>query len=538
MKAMQKVATLVALMAASANGVEMPDRVFAGCEGFTNELARIDGGWVGHGVSVKVGADGEVSVSAPSDGLSWVLLVWRRDWPDGTLVLGDAWERSNGELEWRSVSDDEQISPWYFLASSGDATDGYGVAVQPNALASWRVRKGHMSLHLDVRSGSYPVRLGGRMLDAARIVVRKGNVGESAFQAGREFCRMMCPKPRLPRESVYGYNDWYCAYGANTATNFLLDAAYVCECAEGLTNRPYVVMDDGWQKNSPPQMRAMYGNAASGMGPWDASGAHFGMEMGAFCRRIAELGAKPGLWYRPLRAWPESPVEWRLLDNDRYFDPSVPEVRAQIMRDMTRFREWGVKLVKIDYLTFDVFRKWGRNPVSCGPTTWRNRSRTTCEVLKDLYGAMREAAGDEIVLIGCNALNHLAAGVFDVQRIGGDTSGKNWKQTKNNGVNTLGFRAVQDKAFFLADGDCVGLEQEGAVPWEKNRQWLELIARSGTPLFVSWKRSLADDDARTAFRKMFRIASEPRPTGEPLDWKSSRFPARWRFSDGEASFDW
>ena len=76
--------------------------------------------------------------------------------------------------------------------------------------------------------------------------------GERPFAAGRAFCRAMCPAPRLPSAPVYGYNDWYCAYGKNTATNFLADAAYISECAKGLAVRPYVVMDDGWQKNSPP----------------------------------------------------------------------------------------------------------------------------------------------------------------------------------------------------------------------------------------------------------------------------------------------
>ena len=84
---------------------------------------------------------------------------------------------------------------------------------------------------------------------------------------------MMCPKPKLPKAPVYGYNDWYCAYGKNTATNFLADAEYIVSCAKGCANQPYVVMDDGWQKNSPPVV------GESGRGPWDAAGANFGMEM-------------------------------------------------------------------------------------------------------------------------------------------------------------------------------------------------------------------------------------------------------------------
>ena len=57
----------------------------------------------------------------------------------------------------------------------------------------------------------------------------------------------MCPSPRLAKAPVYGYNDWYCAYGKNTAANFLADAAFIVSLVKGEKVRPYVVVDDGWQ---------------------------------------------------------------------------------------------------------------------------------------------------------------------------------------------------------------------------------------------------------------------------------------------------
>ena len=51
------------------------------------------------------------------------------------------------------------------------------------------------------------------------------------------------------------------------------------------------------------------------------------------------------------------------------------------------------------------------------------------------------------------------------------------------GVNTLAFRGAQHGAFYVADPDCVGVTN--AIPWAFNRQWLDLLARSGTMLFVS-----------------------------------------------------
>ena len=510
-------------------------------DGFTNRLVRSTSWWrsgetwSADGICVRLSSDGALSLASPTRGVSAVLLDWTKDWPADAQTLADAWERSYGALEWQPVGP-ERLSPWYFLVSANGRTDGYGVKVQPNALACWKIRTGGLTLRLDVRAGGRPVRLGERTLEMATVVARAGEAGESAFAAGRAFCKLMCERPRLPKEPVYGYNDWYCAYGRNTATNFLADAAYIVDCAKGLENRPYVVMDDGWQKNSPPVVKV-----DSGHGPWDRSGEPFGMDMATFAAKVAALGAKPGLWYRPFRAWREMSADWKLPSDDRYVDPTVPAVREQIRTDMTRFRDWGFKLVKIDYLTFDICRNWGGTQgdrLITDDRAWRDASRTTVEVLKDLYGVMREAAGDDVVIIGCNALNHLAAGLFELQRIGDDTSGRDWARTRKMGVNTLAFRSIQDQTFFAADADCVGLAAPGAVPWELNRQWLDLVARSGTPLFVSWHRNLATPEFKSALARAYAAAAQPRATGEPLDWRDGVAPKHWKFADGEAAYDW
>jgi alpha-galactosidase len=430
------------------------------------------------------------------------------------------------------------FSPWYFLMSADGATEGVGVEVQPNAMCCWKIEAGGMSLVLDIRAGGEAVWLGGRRLAACRIIRAKSVPGETPWLFGRRFCRMMCPSPKMPKDPVYGYNDWYCAYGKNTATNFLEDAKFVVSCAVGCAARPYVVMDDGWQKNSPPVV------GESGRGPWDAAGANFGMEMPEFCRRIVALGAKPGLWYRPLRGWDGLPEEERLVSDRRFLDPTVPSVRSRIADDIVRFRRWGFKLVKADFLSYDISQVWPVGPLAHPDRyiqdrrAWRDTSRTTAEVMLDLYRIMKDAAGDGVVIIGCNALNHLAAGVFELQRTGNDTSGRKWDRTRKNGVNTLAMRSIQDGAFFKIDADCAGLAEAGAVPWTLNRRWIELLGRSGTPFFVSWKRGLADDEVRTAFRRAFKTASEPRETAEPLDWMSSNIPCQWRFADGEASYEW
>lgn len=494
---------------------------------------------------VSLSDDGVVTI-AGAKSASFVTLEWSADL-SGVKVLNDEWERTYGETGWREVG--ARPSPWYFLATDGERTDALGVAVQPNAFACWLAATNGVKLKLDLRAGSRPVRLDGRRLDLCRIVLRRGRKGETPFEAGRDFCRMMCPSPRLPSAPVYGYNDWYCAYGKNSATNFLLDLEFVMGAMGGaMENPPFAIVDDGWQ------LRDISGFCPGENGEWTASNPRWGMAMDEFARRVKALGARPGLWYRPLNPWRKMPDAWRMTSLDTWengrtngcsgtIDPTAPGLREKIIRDLMRFRSWGMEAVKIDFITYDWNGRWG---FALGETiidhegcVWRDDSRTGAEVVRSLYEAMREGAGDEMMIIGCNAVNHFAAGLFELQRIGDDTSGYEWSRTCKMGPNTLGMRAIQNGTFFLNDGDCVGLKSEGSVPWEKNRQWLDLVSRSGTALFVSWKRQLGTVPAvRDALGAALRHASLPQPTGEPLDWISNIRPSIWKFSDVVQRYDW
>ena len=493
-------------------------------------------------VEVSVAGNGASDVFVTSEKpLSEVKLTWKCDFANAR-IMGDHWERAYGDLEWLA-SDANRAMPWYFLCKDGERTDGYGVMVQPNAFACWRTDGKDLTLTIDVRAGGQPVELKGRRLKAVTVVSRKGLAGESAFAAGMAFCRMMCPKPRFPKEPVYGYNDWYCAYGDQTVAKFLRDLKPVVALAEGLANRPFAVIDDGWQKNNPVEFNRIHGHRESGSGPWDEAGPNFGGTMAQLFADVVKMGAKPGLWYRPFKAWDEVPDAERLLADRDYFDPSLPKLRERVKSDTRRFALWGAKLIKIDYLTFDLTGTWptdlakGDRLITDG-RVWRDRSRTSVEVMKDLYEAMREGAGDDVVIIGCNAVNHLAAGLFEVQRTGNDTSGRRWEQTRKYGVNALGMRAIQNGTFFQADPDCVGLASEGAIDWRNNGDWTDATARSGQAFFISWRESRMDEKVRDAFRRAFRRASVPRANGEPLDWMDTGFPRRWRFADGEAVYDW
>ncbi len=467
-----------------------PDSVYVVTDRPHTACRRGDGGWEAPGCVVSV-ESGKVTVSG--DGLSFVALRWRRPIPDDTLVLGDAWERSYGELQWRHPQP-ERTLPWYWLATSGGRTWGMGVRTRPGAMCSWTVAGDGVTLWLDVRSGGQPVLLGDRELAAATLVGVDGAARPYAMLA--ELCAAMSPDPLLPREPVVGCNNWYYAYGEGFGREAVVrDARTIAEYADGHEVLPYCVVDDGWTHHH---------------GPWDTGF----FDMAETAGEIKAAGARPGLWFRPL---------------------SQP---ATVAEDIARFRSWGYELIKHDFSSYDLFGRFAADTpatLATGETVFPDRTRTSAEQVVELYRTIAEAAGDALV-IGCNTIGHLAAGLVQVQRTGDDTSGRQWERTRRMGVNTLAFRLPQHGRLFAVDADCVPCTP--ATDWSLNRQFLDLVARSGTALFVSVDPAARTDAADADLSRAVRLALDGGQEVEPLDWLTTTAPRRWRCGGQTLTYDW
>ena len=481
-------------------------------------------------VTTSVGNDAlNVSLSAPKSAVKRLHLGWRGDLSAVRQLLGDAWERGYGDLEWRGWVPD-RIMPWYAATSDGSRTHCYGVRTGARAFCFWQIDPQGASLWADVRSGGVGVQLGERALDVCDVVCRAGHGGQSAFAAVHSFCAQMCRNPRLPTQPVYGHNDWYWAYGKNSAATVLADVQHIVELSPSGDNRPFAVIDDGWQP--------VRGEAHTGVGTWDRGNEKF-PDMPGLAAQVKRAGARPGIWIRPLQAPADAPDAWRLSRDRTFLDPSVPDVKQKVADDIARLAQWGFELLKHDYTTYDIFGRWG---FQMGAAMTRDGwafaagpSHTTAELINDLYATIRRAAGASLI-IGCNTVSHLSAGHFEICRAGDDTSGTEWSRTRKMGVNTLAFRGVQHGAFYVADPDCVGVTN--AIPWSLNRQWLDILARSGTMLFVSLDPSALGVERRRDLEAALALAATAKPLGEPLDWQRSVYPSRWRVMGHERTYDW
>ncbi len=407
----------------------------------------------------------------------------------------------------------------------GTQTAGLGVKVQPGSYCHWVITPDHVELTCDTRCGQQGVTLGQRVLPLATVVRR---LGEEPFQTTQAFCADMCTNPLRTQQPVYGFNDWYYLYGKNTRQTVLRDTRTLVELAPS-GNRPFSVIDAGWQ---------LCGDTNGG--PW--IGNRLMGDLQSLAEEIKKIGARPGIWVRPLLT--SERLDDALIcgrrDGGAVLDPSVPEALALIHEDVRRItQDWGYELVKHDFSTFDLFGTWGfemgRSPVSDQTHDFANQGRTNAELTLDLYRTIRDAAGDAVI-IGCNTVSHLAAGLVELQRTGDDTSGRQWQRTRKMGVNTLAFRMPQQGTFYAADADCVGLTP--AIDWALNKQWLDLLARSGTPLFVSADPEALGPEQREALKAALAAASETMTVAVPLDWMTNAVPARWRVGSDDVSYHW
>jgi len=508
-----------------------PDYATAFVDGEAAQLVRQGTRWTAKGLALETeprGASLPLRIEAPAVGLSRVRLRWKAQVPESWRILNEPWERSYGDLEWRGLAGD-RVLPWYFLAFDGPATHGYGVATGCASFAFWQVDPDGVSLWLDVRNGGGPVRLGERVLEAATIVAHRGSAGESAFAAGHHFCSALCPHPRLPPSPIYGGNNWYYAYGQNcSAADILRDSALMAELAPAGENRPFMVIDDGW-------------SVTNTSGPWDRGNDRF-PDMPGLASAMKQRGVRPGIWLRPLCTTAAIPTGARLHPRagsaDRIMDPTIPEMLETVRQDIRRLVSWGFEMVKHDYSSFDLTGRWGfQMGAEMTDAGWHfaDRSRTTAEVTLSLYRAIREAAG-ETLIIGCNTFGHLAAGLVQIERTGDDTSGRDFDRTRRMGVNTLAFRAPQHGAFYAVDADCAPVTPQ--LPWDLAARWLDLVARSGTVLFVSPDPKSLNPETRSAIRRAFEAASRPQPVAEPLDWMDTPTPGRWRIQGRLVQYDW
>lgn len=467
----------------------------------------------------------ELYLTANASKPEFIELKWSFKSSDNIFVLGDAWERSYGNLEFLSLYKNDRFMPWYFIATDKNSSFCVGVKTGCNSFVSFRYYSKGITALIDCRNGGSGVHLNGRKIHLATFVYEKYDSGDILFCL-KDFCRKLCDNPLLPKERIYGGNNWYYAYGKSSYKQIISDTKLQSELSKDIANKPFEVIDDCWQKHSC-------------CGPWYPNRKF--KDMAKLAGEIKSYGVRPGIWVRLLRNKDRAiKKEMRILRGGKrtYLDPTHPFVQQYIKADIERIKSWGYELIKHDFTTADLFGDYGMNLDSTITKIdgWHfyDKSKTNAEIVLDLYKLIGEAAGN-MLIIGCNTVSHLSAGMVHIYRTGDDTSGREWERTKKMGVNTLAFRLAQNEAFYMCDADCVGILKD-YIPWDKNKQWLHLLSYSNTPLFISCTDKINSEqredisEAYKAFNESHRI--------KPIDIFENRTPSEWEIDGKKVTYNW
>lgn len=243
-------------------------------------LGRRGETWTGKDVVVECKSEPNalvLTLESPSTPIAAVHLRWQMNVSHELLVLGDAWERSYGELGWRNQIS-ERVMPWYFATFDQSSCHCYGVKTDAKALCFWQLDLQGVSLWLNVANGGNGVELGRRQLTIATVVSRRGAAGEEAIAGVTDLCRQMCARRSRPTIPIYGANDWCYSYGQSTAETILRDTDFIVEVSPAKSPRPFSVIDGGW---------------TNGTDAWP--------DMGKLASDIRQRTVRPGLWVRPSR---------------------------------------------------------------------------------------------------------------------------------------------------------------------------------------------------------------------------------------------
>jgi len=338
---------------------------------------------------------------------------------------------------------------------------------------------------------------------------------------------------KLPDKVPSGYCTWYHARAS--------DQEKTAELAEfaGRELKPFgfdfVQIDDGWQIGS-RDFTAHHpaGRYSDGMKPT--------------CEKITGNGLIAGIWLIPF-GW--NPKCAALADHADWFvkrpdgsiysvrwagsclDMTHPEARKFLREVVARItRDWGYKYIKIDGLWSGMAVKIlypspAYREDELGTAVLHDPGKTQVEAYRSGLQLVREAAGDDVFILGCNIAQNARTlggsfGLVDGMRIGHDI-GARWGSIRGCAVPTSHFYFFHNKVWFN-DPDCLMLRDP--LTLDQARAWGSLLAISGQMNVVSeWLPGLPADKLDVIKRTMPNHGG----LGRPIDLFENNLPTIWHY---------
>jgi len=429
----------------------------SGCEGTSLRLAprvKVDGSWHGAGIdgpceefdreyrcpagiagAVTARVEGssvrvrfEAATSAQVEAVSL----------DGELVLpgAKAW-LSNGFQSWSQtgvvalgdpVSDDalqtaltargaaevdrygNELSWWYSFVGGGDYSFVAGATTGIRFKPWVQISRADDAATIQVRlvSGGTGERIDLSSGGSVEGETFRVGIGSSLVHLLTEYGKAIASRRTShPIGTLRGWNSWYELWDKVTEQDVRDNAALVQQTFVYSATQPfYVVVDDGWQQK---------------WGEWDPNDK-FPSGIDALVSDLHAAGLRAGVWIAPLLVQQDSTLvtghpAWFV--QDAVFDHTVhgpmkildvtnPDAAAHLASVIQKLRSWNLDFLKIDFLFAGTYEGTRSSPV------------TGMEAYAEALRIIREAAGDDLVIVAVGAPPVASFPYVDGWRLGGD----------------------------------------------------------------------------------------------------------------------
>lgn len=314
-----------------------------------------------------------------------------------------------------------------------------------------------------------------------------------------------------------------------------------------------------WQAEIPLDLVQIDDGFESQVGDWLTFKPSFPHGVAPLALEIKEAGLRPGLWLAPFIVHPQSQLacqhpDWLLRQPSgrpvnagfvwntfaTALDLTVPpalEYATHVVH--TAAHDWGFPYLKLDFLYAAAL-----------PGRYRQPNLTRAQVLRRGMETLRQAAGDETLLLGCGAPLGSVLGLVNAMRIGADISGSwhpeylghRWffkgephMPAAINAIRNTLTRAPLHRRWWINDPDCLLLRPDTQLTSPEVQTLASVIALSGGSFILS-------DNLTTLPIERLRMAQvllpliEKRP--EVLDLLETTYPAHLRLDLAGAIGEW
>lgn len=329
-----------------------------------------------------------------------------------------------------------------------------------------------------------------------------------------------------------GWCSWYQYYEDVTEADLLSNLEWVRNRRRDIPLEVFQ-LDDGFE---------------SQVGDWDETKEGFGGGLEAVSARIREAGFLPGLWLAPFLAkrgsrMARSHRQWILRNHCNIpvnagflwnsfpvvLDVTHPEVLDYLKGLIgSAVRQLGFGYLKLDFLYAGAL-----------PGKHDSRTVTRAQALSQALQVIREAAGEDVQLLGCGCPLGSGIGIFDAMRINPDVAPR-WRPAywgveavlrdefalpaARNALLVAINRLPLHQRWWVNDPDCLLIRSKDTHLTSTEVQTLaSVIAMSAGSLFVSDDLTMIDEERLAWLMRM--IPPLPR-AARALDWFDHAWPSQ------------